>query len=177
MDDQVTIHNTPSGIRDAFAQHIGNKFQHIQADAQAMQNLLRAVHPTDPSTHADTLERAISMDELKWAVLTGAKHRSPWIDGMNLEFYTTNWETVQTELLALVNHMFQRKHLSRKQKQGIIVNLPKCNFPKRTSDYRPITLLTTEYKILARIMAQRLKLVLADHLRDTQYCGVMGIDN
>jgi hypothetical protein len=93
---------------------------------------------------------------------------------MNLEFYTTNWETVQTEFLALLNHMFQRKQLSRKQKQGIIVNLPKCNLPKRTSDYCPITLLTTEYKIQARIMAQCLKHVLAEHLRDTQYCGVMG---
>jgi hypothetical protein len=101
------------------------------------------------------------LDELKGAVHAGTKRRSPGIDGMNLEFYTIHWDTIRADLLTLLIHMFHKRHLSRKQKQGIIVHLPKCNFPKRVSDFRSITLLTSKYKILARVMAQRLKRALA----------------
>ena len=38
----------------------------------------------------------------------------------------------------------------------------------------PITLLKSDYKILARIIAQRLRPVLVDHLMQTQFCGVPG---
>jgi hypothetical protein len=39
--------------------------------------------------------------------------------------------------------------------------------------YRHISLLTTEYNSLARIMASRLRQVLQDHLHNSQYCGVL----
>jgi len=41
-------------------------------------------------------------------------------------------------------------------------------------DRRPITLLNCDYKILIRILARRLRPLLALHLKATQYCGVPG---
>ena len=38
----------------------------------------------------------------------------------------------------------------------------------------PFTLLNSDYKIVARIIAQRLRPVLPDHLKETQFCGVPG---
>ena len=43
-----------------------------------------------------------------------------------------------------------------------------------TNGYRPISLLTREYKLLARITARRLRHVLKDHLHTSQFCGVPG---
>ena len=42
------------------------------------------------------------------------------------------------------------------------------------ADRRPITLLNCDYKILTRILAWRLRPLLALHLKATQYCGVPG---
>jgi hypothetical protein len=56
-----------------------------------------------------------------------------------------------------------------RQKQGVIISLLKMRGTKEPGDLRPITLLNTDYKILACIFAQPL---LARHLKDTQFCGV-----
>jgi len=61
--------------------------------------------------------------------------------------------------------MFLDKHISQRQKRGILVCLPKSTSPRTPEDYRPISLLTTEYKLLARILAGRLRHILADQLR------------
>jgi hypothetical protein len=70
--------------------------------------------------------------------------------------------------------MFVQHRLSVKQKHGIVINLPKCPNPQALSDYRPITLLTTEYKMLARSIANRLMNTFAEQLRECQHCGLKG---
>jgi mannosylglycoprotein endo-beta-mannosidase len=104
----------------------------------------------------------------------GARRKSPGIDGLFLEFYTANWETVRSELLLLLNHMFLYKHTSRRQKLGIIVCLPKSTSPPTLEDYRPISFLTTEYKLLVRIYARRLRHILVDQLQNNHFCSVPG---
>jgi hypothetical protein len=68
-DERGTTHENPGTIRDIFVQHVRDKYQHIHADAHAMHTLLRTVTPTETSTLPDILDRYISMDELKWAVM------------------------------------------------------------------------------------------------------------
>lgn len=52
--------------------------------------------------------------------------------------------------------------------------LPKSHDAHTPVDYRPISLLATEYKLLARIMARRLRPIMEDHLRSSQFCAVRG---
>jgi hypothetical protein len=68
--------------------------------------------------------------------------------------------------------MFQKQHISRTQKRGIIVHIPNGNFPETIHDYRTIILLSTDYKLMARVLAGRLQLAFAEHLRGTQLYGV-----
>jgi hypothetical protein len=48
------------------------------------------------------------------------------------------------------------------QKHDIVVCIPKTGIPTTTTDYRPIILLNTGYKILARIIANRLRYATPD---------------
>ena len=133
-------------------------------------------HPHEPNT------RHVS-DELCWATRTthnsediltalhsGAPHKSPGIDGICLELYTANWETIHTDL-QLLNYVFQNKHISPRQRHGIIICLPK-NKDHTPDGYLPISILNSEYKLLARILARRLRHILADQFKDSQFCGV-----
>ena len=77
-------------------------------------------------------------------------------------------------MTQLLNETFLNKRITVQQKQGILICLPKTQQSSTPDSYRPITLLNTEYKLLARIMATRLKPILAEQLSTGQYCGIQG---
>jgi hypothetical protein len=64
-------------------------------------------------------------------------------------------------MVGVLNEVLQRGELSGTQKQGIIILIPKTPHPSSTKDFSPITLLTTDYKILTKMLANRLKVYLA----------------
>jgi hypothetical protein len=134
----------------------------------------KVLPPVPESTYEAELDRPITAEELGTVLRGGAKKKSPGIDGLSLEFYIANWDTICADLVQLMNHMFIEKRISAKQKIGIVISLPINNNPRAVGDYRPITLLTTEYKLLARVLARRLSHVVTDQLQGTQYCGIPG---
>ena len=121
------------------------------------------------------LDQPITTEENHHALRAGARHKSPVIDGICLEFYTANWGTIRTDLTEPINQMFIHKNIHPRQKHGILVCLPKLNGDHTPEGYRPISLLTTEYKILARILANNLRHFMAGELQDMQYRGVPGL--
>jgi mannosylglycoprotein endo-beta-mannosidase len=164
----------PNAIAAAFVSHLRTKFQPIDIDAAAVVAMWNIIHPACQTTYTTVLETPITQEELTAALKVGAQHKSTGIDGISLEFYTANYETIRTALLQLLNHMFQAKDLSSTQKHGIIVCLLKHPNPYTIDYYRPISLLPTDYKFLARVLTRRLKYILADQLQSNQFCVVPG---
>jgi hypothetical protein len=60
------------------------------------------------------------------------------------------------------------------QKHGLVMRIPKISAPTKLADYRPITLLNTEYKTLACIIANRIRAILDEIPHPSQHCGVSG---
>ena len=174
QDEQGRIQNTFQGIAKTMVQYYAKAFQSIQTDNQAIQLLKEYITPVDPNKYKTQLEQSITAEEVYKAICTGNKRKAPGIDGICLEFYETHWQIIQTDLIQLMNDMFQNKNITERQKRGILISIPKNNHAKTMDEYRPITLLTTEYKLLARIMANRLKPIVEEHLSTGQYCGVPG---
>ena len=104
----------------------------------------------------------------------GDTKKSPSRDGIGLEFLKVLWEDIVGDMRTLFTKMLRDRQLSERQKQGVIVCIPKNSRPHTPKDYRPITLLNTAYKILARLIAARVRPILAELLHPSQYCGVPG---
>ena len=101
-------------------------------------------------------------------------NRAPRRNGFSLEFYKTAWPLIGDDFCRIINSMFFDRATTTQQKLGTIACLPKSGPMLNRADRRPITLLNTDYKILARVIARRLRPLLALHLNATQYCGVPG---
>ena len=72
-------------------------------------------------------------------------------------------------LHELYHYCYQSGELNKSARQGIISLLPKGNKnPNYLKNWRPLTLLNLDYKILAKILANRLKVVLPNIIGDQQ---------
>jgi hypothetical protein len=116
----------------------------------------------------------ITVEELKAVVFKGDSKKSLARDGIGLEFFKVLWEGIAGDIRTLFNQMLRDRKLSEHQKQGVIVCIPKNARPHTPEGYRPITLLNTDYKKLARLITARVRPILAELLHPSQYCGVPG---
>ena len=89
----------------------------------------------------------------------------------NTEFYKFFWLKIKNILIESFTHSFEVRYISKSQQRGIITLLHKSKHLARDklTNWRPITLLDTDYKILAKMMANRLNRVISN-LVDNDQC-------
>jgi hypothetical protein len=112
----------------------------------------------------------VTFDELFCAIKQGKPNKAPRRDGICLEFCKVTWETTKQDMLDIMNDMYKDGKITDQQKYGIIVCIPKQGNLTRPEEYRPLTLLNTDYKLLTRIIANRLRIWMKDILRHAQHC-------
>ena len=126
-------------------------------------------------TQKKTLEAEITMEELQNAVKEMAKNKSPGTDGFQIDIYIVFWRKIKEVLLAAIKYSQQCKRLTPSMRKGIISLLPKTGRDtKKVANWRPITLLNSDYKIYAKIIANRPKMVLDDIVHPDQTGFIAG---
>lgn len=120
----------------------------------------------DQKEHCDS---SICIKEVLQAITELKLNKSPGIDGLNSEFYKTFSEELAPFLLKLFLQSIEYGKLPPTLTQGLIILIPK---PKKDTlildNWRPISLLNNDYKILASILASRIKTTLDSIIDDTQ---------
>ena len=81
-------------------------------------------------------------------------------------------DTIRVDFTELFNHTFLQKRIQSRLKHGIIISLPKSHNSHTPDDFRHISLLNKDYKLLPIVLTRRFHPILADPLSTTQYCGV-----
>ena len=111
----------------------------------------------------------IDKDEIFTALGEFQNNKSPGIDGIPKEFYITFWPIIQDDLLDTINNIFFRQELTETMKTSVITITYKNKGSKTDlKNYRPISLLTVDYKIIAKVVTNRINKVLNHILLDTQ---------
>jgi len=86
---------------------------------------------------------------------------SPGTDGLTTEFLKYFWLELKTLIVGSFNYAFSNGSLSISQRRGIIsLILPKNTDKTICENLRPISLLNVDYKILTKVLANRLEKVL-----------------
>jgi hypothetical protein len=141
-------------------------------DEECVKIMVEAGHRTLLEVMKEILDGPLTPQELRCAVDKRKKNKAPGRDGINNAYFQVKWEQMKDDLVKLFSEMFLDKKLTTKQKHGVIVLCPKKTCPVVPADYRPTNLLNNDYKIMARIIARRLKPVIAELLNPSQHCGV-----
>ena len=101
------------------------------------------------------------MEECLSALKSFHRNKAPGTDGLSAEFYLCFWNEISNPLIDCLNHGALLEELSISQRQGIISLIPKKNKdPLLLKNWRPISLLNTDYKLATKCIAKRMEKVL-----------------
>ena len=115
------------------------------------------------------LDEMITFDEIAAAVKALPKEKSPGGDGLPAEFYQFFYSKIKNLLMEAYSYARKEGFLNISARRGLI-----CLIPKREKNilllknWRPLTMLATDFKILAKILATRMKTVLPSIISESQ---------
>ncbi|GJW13276.1 RNA-directed DNA polymerase, eukaryota [Tanacetum coccineum] len=108
------------------------------------------------SDQVEDLERIVMLDEVKKAVWDCGANKSPGPDRFTFEFFRKFWSIIDKDVFHAVLEFFESGHIPRVCNASFIALIPKVHDAKIVKDFRPISLIGSIYKIIAKILANRL---------------------
>ncbi|GJZ54517.1 RNA-directed DNA polymerase, eukaryota, reverse transcriptase zinc-binding domain protein [Tanacetum coccineum] len=111
------------------------------------------------------LECDVSKDEIKRVVWDCDTDKSPGPDGFTFGFYRRYWNILESDAVTSFFHHGQFPKGSNSSFIALILKTRDANMVK---DFRPIRLIGSMYKIISKILANRLVLVLGDIINEVQ---------
>ena len=117
----------------------------------------------------DFVDSEITIEECGKALSQLSNNKSPGCDGLPTEFYKFFWGYLKYMVYDSFKWSIENKSLSMDQKSGVITLVPKHGKDvHHLSNWRPISVLNTDYKILTKLYALRLQTVLRDIINPDQ---------
>lgn len=126
------------------------------------------------SVERKDLEKEITKEEIKNALISLKNGKAPGCDGISKEFYQCFWEIIGDDMVEVFKEILKKGVLPESMKMGIISLLFKKGEKELLKNWRPVTLLCTDNKILSKVLTNRLKCVMPNLINEDQTCGVTG---
>ncbi len=128
--------------------------------------------PQIPTLNADEqtkCEGLVTIEECSDIISRIAKNKTPGNDGLPIEFYREFWQELGQMMIDSFNYSFQHGSLTTSQRQAIITLIDKPGKDRLFLDnWRPISLLNVDYKILTKCLTTRLQNVLTKLIHKSQ---------
>ncbi|GJU30635.1 RNA-directed DNA polymerase, eukaryota, reverse transcriptase zinc-binding domain protein [Tanacetum coccineum] len=155
----------PLKVKREFYQHFSNRFAK-PVDQRAHINM---EYPNTITLEQQIdLECDVTKEELKKAVWDCGIDKSPGPDGFTFGFYRRFWSTIENDVFEAVKYFFNSGAIPNGCNSSFIALIPKIPDANLVKDFRPISLIGSMYKIIAKILANRLVGVLGDIVNEVQ---------
>ena len=161
-------------LKDVLVSFYSGLFTKESIDHQVQDDLLLNVTMRIDSKDQSHLENDITLDELTNAVKSLPNFKAPGSDGLTVEFYSSFWNFFGPKLVSVFNYSFAVGLLPESQRESIIRLIHKRDDRRYLKNWRPISLLNADYKLCAKVLAERLRKLLSQIIHTNQSCSVPG---
>ena len=90
-------------------------------------------------------------------------------------FYQAAWPIVGAEVTQVVRNFFTTGRLLRQVNATVLTLIPKVHNPTRISDFRPIACCNVLYKVITKIIVERMSLVMDKLISPAQTTFALGL--
>ena len=161
----------PITVKEAVRLFFSKHFQESDYDRPRLDGIS---FKTIDSQQNDRLVERFQTDEVQRAVWDCGSEKSPGPDGLNFKFIKQFWHILHPDFLRFLDEFYVNEIFPRRSNASFIALIPKVSDPLRLSDYRPISLIGCMYKIVAKILANRLKKVMPFIIDERQSAFIEG---
>lgn len=145
------------GIPELMKGYFDNLFTAMEVQ---IGDLLDEVRPSVTVAQNEVLMSPVSEEEVKAALFQMYPDKAPGPDGMRPGFYQKMWHIVGKDVVKITQEFFHTCEFPNGLNDTNIVFIPKNKSPMKMSDFRPISLCNVLYKVISKVMANRMKVVL-----------------
>ena len=125
----------------------------------------------EEATH---LERPFSEEEMVVALNQISGEKALGLDGFTLAFFHHCWDVVKKEVLDSIQEFYVHEAFERSLNSTFVVLIPKKVGASDVKEYCPISLTSSIYKIISKVLANRLREVLGALLSPSQNAFIQG---
>lgn len=140
----------------AVAVFISGQFPHISDDLKHM------------------LEKDGTMEETKRALMQISSWKAPGPDGFQAGFYKRSWDQIGRSVFGFVQDIFNGGAIREETLEALLVLVPKISKPSHIKDFRPIALCNVNIKLVNKVIADRVKVLLREMINANQSSFIPG---
>ena len=123
---------------------------------------------------AGQLVGAFTENEVWCCIKSCDGNKAPGLDGFNMQSIKKGWGFMKKDILDFMGEFHNNCKLPKCLNSSFITLIPKIENPMALSDYRPISLIGSMYKILAKVLAARLKKIILVVVGEVQSAFIGG---
>ncbi|RVW93866.1 Transposon TX1 uncharacterized 149 kDa protein [Vitis vinifera] len=120
------------------------------------------------------LESPFTEEEISKAIFQLDRDKALGPDGFTIAIFQECWDVIKEDLVRVFAEFHRSGIINQSTNASFIILIPKKSLSKRISDFRPISLITSLYKIIVKVLSGRLRGVLHETIHYTQGAFVQG---
>jgi hypothetical protein len=172
VDEGGQQFTSPEEIKMAFCNYFTGLFS---SDSVGDANL--CLQPLERMVSDDMNEdllKPFQAEEVHSALFQMAPTKAPGPDGFPAGFYQKNWDVLGEDLCSVILKILDSGVMPFQLNATNIALIPKVKNPVSVSDYRPISICNVFYKVIFKVLANRMKKILPFIISPTQSAFIPG---
>ncbi|XP_071712589.1 uncharacterized protein [Rutidosis leptorrhynchoides] len=167
----------PFEIKNATFEHYQKLFR--RQNSNTLRLKAETVQSDTPITQltpqqATDIEKKITEAEILDAINECSASKAPVPDGFKFSFYKMHWGLFKDYLVKALNWFWDKCEISNGCNASFITLVPKSSDPLELNEFRPISLIGSYYKILAKVLSNRIRKVIPNLIGIEQNAFIKG---
>ncbi|XP_074292957.1 uncharacterized protein LOC141619833 [Silene latifolia] len=113
-------------------------------------------------------------EEIRKTVFSIPDDKSPGPDGYTSCFFKASWDIIKGDICLAVKDFFEHGRLLKQLNSTTLVLIPKVDNPRSVKEFRPIACCNTLYKVISKLLCQRISGSLPQIINPAQCAFIQG---